>query len=54
MSVEGYATRKTAYSFAREKNVEMPIVTEMYRVLYEGKDPRDALTDLLNRPMKAE
>lgn len=54
MTVEGYATTKAAYNFAREKNVEMPIVTEMYRVLYEGKDPRDALTELLNRPMKAE
>ena len=54
MTVEGYATTKAAYNFAREKNVEMPIVTEMYRVLYEGKSPRDALTDLLNRPMKAE
>ncbi|MBO4934717.1 MAG: NAD(P)-dependent glycerol-3-phosphate dehydrogenase [Clostridia bacterium] len=54
MTVEGYATTKAAYNFAREKNVEMPIVTEMYRVLYEGKDPRVALTDLLNRPMKAE
>ena len=54
MTVEGYATTKAAYNFAREKNVEMPIVTEMYRVLYEGKDPRVALSDLLNRPMKAE
>ena len=54
MTVEGYATTKAAYNFAREKNVEMPIVTEMYRVLYEGKDPRDALAELLNRPMKAE
>ncbi|MBQ9558117.1 MAG: NAD(P)-dependent glycerol-3-phosphate dehydrogenase [Clostridia bacterium] len=54
MTVEGYATTKAAYNFAREKNIEMPIVTEMYRVLYEGKDPRDALTELLNRPMKAE
>ena len=54
MTVEGYATTKAAYNFAREKNVEMPIVTEMYRVLYEGKDPRDALAELLNRPMRAE
>ncbi|MBR5942526.1 MAG: NAD(P)-dependent glycerol-3-phosphate dehydrogenase [Clostridia bacterium] len=54
MTVEGYATTKAAYNFAREKHIEMPIVTEMYRVLYEGKDPRVALADLLNRPMKPE
>lgn len=54
MTVEGYGTTKAAYQFARSKNIEMPIVTEMYRILYEGKDPNVALGELLSRPMKAE
>jgi glycerol-3-phosphate dehydrogenase (NAD(P)+) len=32
----------------------MPIVEEMYRVLYEGKDPRTATQDLMSRELKAE
>lgn len=54
MTVEGYATTKAAYSFAVSKNVEMPIVTEVYNVLYNGKSAKQALTDLLKRPLKSE
>ncbi len=54
MTVEGYTTTKAAYNFATSKNVEMPIVTEIYNVLYEGKNVPEAIYDLMNRPMKAE
>jgi glycerol-3-phosphate dehydrogenase (NAD(P)+) len=32
----------------------MPIVEETYRILYEGKDPRQATKDLMGRTLKGE
>lgn len=54
MVVEGYACAKTAYTLAQERNIEMPIVTEIYRVLYEGKRPEQAIRDLMGRPRRHE
>lgn len=54
MTVEGYTTTKAAYTFANAKNIEMPIVSEIYKVLYEGKNVPEAIHDLMSRPMKAE
>jgi len=34
--------------------IPMPITTEVYRVLYEGKDPREAVTDLMLRDPRSE
>jgi glycerol-3-phosphate dehydrogenase (NAD(P)+) len=34
--------------------IDMPITAEVYRVLYEGKDPRAAVTDLMLRSPKGE
>lgn len=54
MVVEGVATARAAYDLARNYKVEMPIVTEIYRVLYEGKDPKRAVHELMTRAPKAE
>jgi glycerol-3-phosphate dehydrogenase (NAD(P)+) len=51
---EGVRTAKAARELARKNNIEMPIVEEMYRVLYEGKDPRQATKDLMGRALKGE
>jgi glycerol-3-phosphate dehydrogenase (NAD(P)+) len=32
----------------------MPIITEIYKVIYENKDPKKAVIDLMTRPAKAE
>ncbi|MDR2869473.1 MAG: NAD(P)-dependent glycerol-3-phosphate dehydrogenase [Deferribacteraceae bacterium] len=48
---EGVATAKAVYLVAREKGVEMPICTEVYRIIYEGKDPRMSAVTLMRRPM---
>jgi glycerol-3-phosphate dehydrogenase len=32
----------------------MPVVDEVYRIIYEGKDPRLALKDLMSRELKGE
>lgn len=54
MTVEGYKTCSAAYRLAKEKNIEMPIVNESYHVLYEGKDPTKAISDLMKRNKKHE
>jgi glycerol-3-phosphate dehydrogenase (NAD(P)+) len=51
---EGVATTKAAHELALKHNVDMPIVSEVYSVLYENKDPHQAVTDLMNRTLKAE
>ncbi len=51
---EGVFSTKAAYELARKYNVEMPIVSEVYAVLHEGKEPRQAVNDLMTRTPKAE
>ena len=52
--VEGYYAAGAAKALAAQAGVEMPICGELYRVLYEGKDPRQVLRDLMARSKKAE
>ncbi len=54
MTVEGYTCTKCAYELARRMKVEMPIVEQMYQVLYQGKDPKQAMQDLMTRPKRHE
>jgi glycerol-3-phosphate dehydrogenase (NAD(P)+) len=51
---EGVKTTKSAYDLGRKLDVDMPITTEVYRVLYEGKSPRQAVSDLMARTLRAE
>ncbi|MBK7583516.1 MAG: NAD(P)-dependent glycerol-3-phosphate dehydrogenase [Myxococcales bacterium] len=51
---EGVKTAKSAYQLAQALDVELPICNEVYRVLYEQKDPRAAVHDVLTRPLKKE
>jgi glycerol-3-phosphate dehydrogenase (NAD(P)+) len=51
---EGVATTKAANELAKKYNVEMPIVSEVYSVLYEEKAPGKAVSDLMTRTLKAE
>ena len=39
---------------ARPAGAEMPIAAEVCRILFESKDPREAVVDLMTRPPKAE
>ena len=51
---EGVTTARAAQNLARKYNVEMPIVDEVYQILYEGKEPKRAVQDLMNRELKGE
>lgn len=52
--VEGVATAKEVMQLAMRYSIEMPIVTEVYKVLYENKDVGHAVKDLLSRQPKTE
>jgi glycerol-3-phosphate dehydrogenase (NAD(P)+) len=51
---EGVTTARAAQNLARKYNVAMPIVDEVYQLLYGGKDPKRAVKDLMNRELKGE
>mgnify|MGYP000680803947 CR=1 FL=1 len=52
--VEGYRNTKEVYLLARRMKVEMPIVEQVYQVLYQGKSAKHAAFDLLSREPKVE
>jgi glycerol-3-phosphate dehydrogenase (NAD(P)+) len=54
MVAEGVRTARSAHDLARRTGMEMPITTEVFRMLFEGKDPRRAVTDLMTRNPRAE
>jgi glycerol-3-phosphate dehydrogenase (NAD(P)+) len=54
MVAEGVETTKSAHSLSLKLDVEMPIANEVYQVLFEGKPPQDAITDLMTRELKSE
>ncbi len=51
---EGVKTTKSAYDLAMSLQVDLPITRQVYEVLYHDKSVRDALTDLMNRPLMQE
>ena len=51
---EGYPTARSAYRLARQRSVSTPIIDEVYAMLYEEKNVRQAVQDLLGRALKAE
>jgi glycerol-3-phosphate dehydrogenase (NAD(P)+) len=51
---EGVTTAKAAYDLVNKLGVDAPIMTEVYRVLYEGKPIAQAVMDLLTREAKPE
>jgi glycerol-3-phosphate dehydrogenase (NAD(P)+) len=54
MVVEGVATTESAYELAKKHRVEMPIIGEIYKVLYENKDPKKGVHDLMTRSPREE
>ncbi len=54
MVAEGVKTTLSAYQLATKLGVVMPITEQMYQVLYENKDPKQAATDLMMRTLTSE
>ncbi|MBS0262035.1 MAG: NAD(P)-dependent glycerol-3-phosphate dehydrogenase [Planctomycetes bacterium] len=51
---EGVTTCQSVYDMSIKHGIEMPIVTEVYRVLFEGKSPEAATNSLMMRPPRSE
>lgn len=54
MVAEGIKTTRAAHQLAIREKIEMPIVSQIYGILYEGWGPRQAVKDLMTRDLKAE
>jgi glycerol-3-phosphate dehydrogenase (NAD(P)+) len=54
MVAEGIKTSLSAYNLAKKMGVDMPIIREVYRVIYKAKDPREAVRELMTRELKEE
>lgn len=52
--IEGIGTAKTIHFLAQDRQVDMPITEQVYKVLYEGRSPKEALQILMNRQPKPE
>ena len=51
---EGVRTCSGAYTLARRCNLETPIIDQIHAVLYSGKDPAQAIKELMTREAKPE
>jgi glycerol-3-phosphate dehydrogenase (NAD(P)+) len=54
MVVEGINTTKSTYELSKKIEIEMPITNELYQVLFEGRNVKDAVAELMLRDMKHE
>ena len=54
MVVEGVYSTKAAVKLGKEYGVSLPIIDKVNEVLFEGKDPREAVNELMLRDSKAE
>lgn len=54
MIAEGVSTCHAARQLGLNHQVDLPIVNRMYEILYEGKDPSEAIRELMDRPLTIE
>jgi glycerol-3-phosphate dehydrogenase (NAD(P)+) len=54
MVAEGVPTAKSVHQLAHKHRIEMPMAEEVYKVLFEDKNPRQATLDLMGRDTRGE
>jgi glycerol-3-phosphate dehydrogenase (NAD(P)+) len=54
MVAEGYKNTRCAHRLAADQKIQCPLIREIYAVLYENKDPRRSLQDLMARQTHVE
>jgi glycerol-3-phosphate dehydrogenase (NAD(P)+) len=54
MVAEGVASTRSVHDLAKKHRVEMPIVEAVHEMLFEGKDPHKAMSELMTRDAKGE
>ena len=52
--VEGVKAAEAVMEVAEELGIEMPICHQVYRIIYEGASPREAVGELMTRALKSE
>jgi glycerol-3-phosphate dehydrogenase (NAD(P)+) len=52
--VEGYKTAESFYGLCLDRNIDAPILSEVYLTLFEAKEPAQVLRDLMLRELKRE
>lgn len=53
-TVEGIKTAKVVHEVCLQEGIEMPIVEGVYKVLFENERPRDVISEMMKRSLKAE
>ncbi len=51
---EGVLTSRSLHELAKNKGVDMPVCAEVFRVCHEGKNPKEAVAELMGRTLKGE
>jgi glycerol-3-phosphate dehydrogenase (NAD(P)+) len=54
MVVEGVATTRSVIELAQRKNISMPLSQGVHDILFSQKSPREAITELMTRPLRGE
>lgn len=54
MVAEGIKTTRSVYDLTKKLDIDMPILEQVYKVIYEDKDCAEAVSDLLKRELKIE
>ncbi len=54
MVAEGVKTTASAYELSQKEGIEMPITEQVYKTLFEGKPPAEAMRNLMTRASKIE
>ena len=54
MVAEGIKTARSAYELGKKMEVDMPICNQVYHILYNDKDPKEAVKYLMTRELKVE
>jgi glycerol-3-phosphate dehydrogenase (NAD(P)+) len=54
MVAEGVGTSAALLALARETGIEMPITEQVDAILHDGKSPREAIREIMERPLKKE
>jgi glycerol-3-phosphate dehydrogenase (NAD(P)+) len=54
MIAEGIFTTESAYDLSKQANIEMPIVEQVYKIIFHGRDPLKAIKELMTRSSKSE
>jgi glycerol-3-phosphate dehydrogenase (NAD(P)+) len=53
-TVEGYRASRAIFLLAKKMALSLPIMEQVYKVLYESKSPMDAVSELESRAQKPE